>query len=427
MKKWIFPLVLFVLNLIFAILFLTPSIVQSLPQFMLWIRDLINITLTGLSKLLHLPTFKIDGIENYVVANSISLFIINTLIVIIYFIVYYFAHKKYLKRHKVSANEAILPKSEFDPVLFEKRVPIFRLVFMWVPLNLWLLYFFLLNSKEMQQNFQAKMPKMYALFAQNFEFYQTNMLPLIEKDDAIKFTILFVGLFVCGFIYWMIFSIFALFLKKPIAKAKAKRALREHERRLNACQAEEVFIENSDILEHAKFLHSKSIVETIATIDIKQINEDNKNKQNYFDDLAHGIVDLGVENAKKIHEVPKPITEKKPLRVILSSLDKSYDTNHVEIAEVKEIKEEVPEKKAEEPSIVFEDRFDVLNEAPYQVKEEKKEIEKENLEKKEEIKPLNPTKLRKPVKVVPVNPKNIPLKDLISEEDVIEVPGDKND
>jgi len=422
MKKWIFPLVLFVLNLVFAILFLTPSIVQVLPQFMLWIRDIISISLTGLSKLLHLPTFIVDGTENYVVANGISLFIINALIIIVYFIIYYFVHKKHLKRQKSPANEAILPKSEFDPVLFEKRVPIFRLVFMWVPLNLWLLYFFLLNSKEMQQSFQEKMPKMYALFAQNFEFYQANMLPLLEKDDAIRFAILFIGLFVCGFIYWMIFSIFALFFKKPIAKAKAKRALREHEKRLNACQSEEVFIENSDILEHAKFLHSKSVVETIATIDIKQINEDNKNKQNYFDDLAHGIVDLGVENAKKIHEVPKPITEKKPLRVILSSLDKSYDINKVEIAEVKE---EAPKKKVEEPTIIFENRFDVLNEAPYQEKEEKKE--NVEIEKKEEVKPLNPKGLRKPVKVVPVSPKNIPLKEFISEEEVIEVPGDKND
>ncbi len=424
MKKWIFPLVLFILNLIFAILFLTPSIVEVLPQFMLWIRDIINISLTGISKLLHLPTFKVDGTENYVVANGISLFIVNALIIIVYFIVYYFVHKRHLKRQKVPASEAILPKSEFDPVLFEKRVPIFRLVFMWVPLNLWLLYFFLLNSKEMQQSFQEKMPNMYALFAQNFEFYQANMLPLIEKDDAIKFTILFVGLFVCGFIYWMIFSIFAVFFKKPMAKAKAKRALREHERRLNACQAEEVFIENSDILEHAKFLHSKSVVETIATIDIKQINEDNKNKQNYFDDLAHGIVDLGVENAKKIHEVPKPITEKKPLRVILSSLDKSYDVDKVEITEVKE---EQPKPIIEEPTIVFENRFDVLNETPYQEKDKKKENEEKKVEKIEEIKPLNPKSLRKPVKVVPVNPKNIPLKDLISEEDVIEVPGDKND
>lgn len=420
MKKWIFPLILFVLELIFAILFLTPSIVQALPQFMLWIRDLINVSLTGISKLLHLPTFKVDGVENYVVANGISLFIVNALVIIIYFIVYYFVHKKHLKRKKSSANETILPKSEFDPVLFEKRVPIFRLVFMWVPLNLWLVYFFLLNSKEMQGNLQTKMPKLYALFAQNFEFYQANVMPLLEKEDAIKFAILVVGLFVCGFLYWMIFSIFALFLKKPMAKAKAKRALREHERRLNACQAEEVFIENSDILEHAKFLHSKSIVETIATIDIKQINEDNKNKQNYFDDLAHGIVDLGVENTKKIHEVPKPITEKKPLRVILSSLDKSYDTNNIEIPEVKEEKV----VKIEEPTIVFESRFDVLNEAPTKEKSEEKETVE--TEKKEGVKPLNPQNLRKPVKVVPVNPKNIPLKELVSEE-IIEVEGDKND
>ena len=68
MKKWIFPLVLIIVDLIFAILFMTPSIVKVLPQFLLWIRDLTIIVLSGVSKLLRLPTFVDDGQINNVIA-----------------------------------------------------------------------------------------------------------------------------------------------------------------------------------------------------------------------------------------------------------------------------------------------------------------------------------------------------------------------
>ena len=264
MKKWIFPLVLIILDLIFAILFMTPSIVKVLPQFLLWIRDLTIIVLSAVSKLLHLPTFVDDGQLNNVIANSISFFIITFLIIIIYFVIYFIVLKtRKTKVKSVEKEEIILPKSEFDPILFEKRVPIFRLVFMWIPLNLWILYFFLLNSYDLQEGFKKKAPGLYAVFEQNISFYNHNARPLFEKDDAIKFAILIIGLVSVAFLYWMIFSMIAIILKKPIAKAKAKRALRDHERRVNAIQGEETFVETSDILSHAKFVHSKSIVETI--------------------------------------------------------------------------------------------------------------------------------------------------------------------
>lgn len=423
MKKWIFPLILFILNLVFIILFITPSIVEVLPQFLLWIRELLVIILTGISNLLHLPTFPNGNETNYVVANCISLFILNALILIIYFVVYFIVKKRRPRKTKLS--KAIdLPKSEFDPILFEKRVPIFRLVFMWIPLNLYFLYFFLLNTVDLQEKFKESMPRLYAIFAQNIEFYNQNALPLVAKDDAVKFAILVIGLVVVAFVYWMIFSIFAVFFKKPIARAKAKHALREHEKRVNACQQEEVFVENIDILEHAKFVHSKSIVETIAAIDIKQINDENKDKQNYFDDLAHGIIDLGVENSQKLHEVLKPITEKKPLRIILSSVDK---TNEYKVVDDKkesieeEQKEVVPKKQ-----IIFDAKFDVLNENKEEKVNEEPKIEtptnQDNI-----VKPLEPSTFRKPVKVTPVNPKNIPLKDLVNQEDIIDVESEKND
>ena len=222
MKKWIFPLVLIILDLIFAILFMTPSIVKVLPQFLLWIRDLTIIVLSAVSKLLHLPTFVDDGQLNNVIANSISFFIITFLIIIIYFVIYFIVLKtRKTKVKSVEKEEIILPKSEFDPILFEKRVPIFRLVFMWIPLNLWILYFFLLNSYDLQEGFKKKAPGLYAVFEQNISFYNHNARPLFEKDDAIKFAILIIGLVSVAFLYWMIFSMIAIILKKPIAKAKA--------------------------------------------------------------------------------------------------------------------------------------------------------------------------------------------------------------
>ena len=92
MKKWIFPLVLIIVDLIFAILFMTPSIVKVLPQFLLWIRDLTIIVLSGVSKLLRLPTFVDDGQINNVIANSISFFFnFNNLF---YYLFYRFKNKK---------------------------------------------------------------------------------------------------------------------------------------------------------------------------------------------------------------------------------------------------------------------------------------------------------------------------------------------
>lgn len=440
MKKWIFPLVLIIVDLIFAILFMTPSIVKVLPQFLLWIRDLTQIILTAVSNLLRLPIFVEDGTVNNIIANTISFFIITFLIILIYFIIYFIVAKTRKSPKTVEKDEISLPKSEFDPILFEKRVPIFRLVFMWVPLNLWILYFFLLNSYDLQEGFKENAPNLYSIFEQNISFYNHNARPLFEKDDAVKFAILIIGLVSVAFLYWMIFSMFAILLKKPIAKGKAKRALRDHERRVNAIQGEETFVETSDILEHARFVHSKSIVETIATIDIKQINEENKNKQNYFDDLAHGIVDLGVEEKHQLHEVAKPITEKKPLRVILSSLDKTQVLNeniqlsNTEVTHQKEITSSNDTKK-----LTFDDKFDVLNqndklETSSAVEENNSDLANEPMEGIKEssnekvVKPLMPTNLRKPVKVSPVKPKNIPLKDLVDEKSVIDLESsDKND
>ncbi len=434
MKKWIFPLVLIILDLIFAILFMTPSIVKVLPQFLLWIRDLTIIVLSAVSKLLHLPTFVDDGQINNVIANSISFFIITFLIFIIYFAIYFIVLKtRKTKVKSVEKEEIILPKSEFDPILFEKRVPIFRLVFMWIPLNLWILYFFLLNSYDLQEGFKKNAPGLYAVFEQNISFYNHNARPLFEKDDAIKFAILIIGLVSVAFLYWMIFSMIATILKKPIAKAKAKRALRDHERRVNAIQGEETFVETSDILSHAKFVHSKSIVETIATIDIKQINENNKNKQNYFDDLAHGIVDLGVEERHQLHEVAKPITEKKPLRVILSSLDKTVPLNENDGIEMKQNdKDKEITSENDIKKIAFDDKFDVLKQNE-EVKEDALNNSEEKVENNDEskeivVKPLTPNKLRKPVKVSPVTPKHVPLKDLVDDNAVIDLESsDKND
>ena len=278
-----------------------------------------------------------------------------------------------------------------------------------------------------------KAPNLYAIFEQNISFYNHNARPLFEKDDAIKFAILIIGLVSVAFLYWMIFSMIAIILKKPIAKAKAKRALRDHERRVNAIQGEETFVETSDILSHAKFVHSKSIVETIATIDIKQINENNKNKQNYFDDLAHGIVDLGVEERHQLHEVAKPITEKKPLRVILSSLDKTMSLDENDGIEMKqEDKNKEIANENDTKKIAFDDKFDVLKQNE-EAKEDVLNNSEEKVENNEEskeivVKPLTPNKLRKPVKVSPVTPKHIPLKDLVDDNAVIDLESsDKND
>ena len=280
--------------------------------------------------------------------------------------------------------------------------------------------------------FKKNAPNLYAIFEQNILFYNHNARPLFEKDDAIKFAILIIGLVAVAFLYWMIFSMIAIILKKPIAKAKAKRALRDHECRVNSIQGEETFVETSDILSHAKFVHSKSIVETIATIDIKQINEDNKNKQNYFDDLAHGIVDLGVEERHQLHEVAKPITEKKPLRVILSSLDKTASLNEHDGIEMKQNdKNKEITNESDTKTIAFDDKFDVLKQNE-EVKEDVNNIE-EKIENNEElkeivVKPLTPNKLRKPVKVSPVAPKHIPLKDLVDDSEVVDLESsDKND
>ena len=416
MKKWIFPLVFIILELIFAILFLTPNIVSSLPQFFLWIRDLFNVILTTISRILHLPTFVENGETNYIIANTVSLFIINFIIFIIYFVAFAIAEKKKKKEIKPKDDE-LTPKSEFDPIFFEKRVPILRLAFIWIPLNLWLLYFFLLNSRDMQEDFSSNMEGLYAIFERNIAFYNNNAIPLIEQDDGIKFVILLVGFAVVGGLYWIIFSFLAAVFKKPMAKAKAKRALKAHERRVSTLQNEETIVENIDILEHAKFTHNKSIVDTIATIDIKELNEKEKNnRQNYFDDLAQGIVDLGIEE-KKIYEVAKPNLEKKPLRIIYPSIDNTNVIN--ETVSNKKIKEEIADTKTEdkEPDIILDSKFDVLD---TKTSPNLKEFERENtVEIKDEkiVKPLNPTKLRKPVKVIPVKPKSVPLKDLVYEDD----------
>lgn len=416
MKKWIFPLVFIILELILSILFLTPSIASGLPQFFLWIRDLLNIILTALSRLLHLPTFVENGETNYIIANTISLFILNVIIFAIYFSVFAIMEKKRKKDFKPQ-NDELTPKSEFDPVFFEKRNPILRLAFIWLPLNLWLLYYFLLNSKDMQENFSVNASNIYAIFEQNIDFYNNNAIPLIEQDDGIKFVILLIGFIVVGGLYWIIFSFFAVVFKKPMAKAKAKRALKAHEKRVGALQNEENIVENIDILEHAKFTHNKSIVDTIATIDIKEINEKEKtSRQNYFDDLAQGIVDLGVEE-RETFEVAKPNLERKPLRIIYPSID-STSANIVKEVANEEIVTDV--KKIKEPDIILDSKFDVLDtknspnleEFPKEPNNEKVKDEKEQI-----IKPLNPTKLRKPVKVIPVKPRAVPLKDLVSEED----------
>lgn len=415
MKKFIFPLVFIIFELILAILFLTPKIVSVLPQFFLWIRELFNIVLTTISRLLHLPTFVENGQTNYIIANTISLFILNFLIFIVYFVTFALVENKRKKEVK-QENIDLSPKSEFDPVFFERRIPIMRLAFIWVPLNLWLLYYFLLNSKDMQGNFAKNAAGLYAIFEQNINFYNTNAVPLIEQDDGIKFVILLIGLIFVGGLYWIIFSFFAVVFKKPIAKAKANRALKEHEKRVSALQNEETFIENIDILEHAKFTHNKSIVDTIATIDIKEINEKEKaERQNYFDDLAQGIVDLGIEERKTL-EVAKPNLERKPLRIVYPSVDGIRDTIVGEEIKPEIVVEQVENK--EEPTIVLDSKFDVLDtqNTPNLEAFEKKEVNEEINE--DIVKPLNPTKLRKPVKVIPVKPKTVPLKDLVNEDEI---------
>lgn len=412
MKKWIFPLTFIVLEIIFSILFLSPTTVAILPQFFIWIRDLFYLILTSISKLLHLPTFMEMGEVNYIFANAISLLIINILIFMIYFVVGGIVRKK-RQSTQMAIIEDFAPKNEFDPVFFEKRVPVLRLVFIWVPLNLWILYYFLLNSLDMQANFAANSPGLYSVFAQNIDFYNANVAPLIANDDGVKFVVLFAGLVFFGGLYWIIFSFFATLFKSPIAKFKARKARADHEKRISKIQSEEMTIEDENILEHAKFSHNKSIADTIATIDIKEINEKSlADRHNYFDDLAHGIVDLGVQE-NKLLEVAKPNLEKKPLRVIYPSLDKTND-NKVEKEDVK-VEEEKVEPVSNDNKIILNEKLDVLdtNEQPV-LQSFEKEINQG--EKVDIIKPLNPTNLRKPVKVIPVTPKQRPLKDLVGEE-----------
>ena len=424
MKKWIFPIVFIIAELIFSILFLTPSIVNSLPQFFLWIRDLINIILTAISKFLHLPTFTENGVTNYIIANTISLFILNFLIFVIYFIVFTILdHKKNKHKATKKPSENLTPKSEFDSVFFEKRVPILRLAFIWLPLNLWLLYFFLLNSADMQANFLKIAPNMYSVFEKNIDFYKQNA--------GVKFVILIVGFVVVGGLYWIICSFFAALLKKPIARSKAKRALKEHERRMSKLQSEETIIENIDILEHAKFTHKKSIADTIATIDIKEINEkDKQSRQNYFDYLSEGIVDLGVQERKSF-EVAKPNLEKKPLRIIYPSLEETKNNTKGQIKQekiYKELDSEKIDENTDSSPIILDSKLDVLNtknKPNLKAYETNPPEEKEEKIEDEVVKPLNPVKLRKPVKVVPVKPRSIPLKDLVSEDSEGKV--EKND
>lgn len=423
MKKWIFPLVLIFIELVFIILFLTPSIVAVLPQFFIWIRDFFDVALTFISKLLHLPTFVENGEINSFIANGISLFIINFVILVIYFTIYFIKSKR-SKKNEIIKNEEVTPKSEFDPVLFEKRVPVLRLVFIWLPLNLWILYFFVLNSADLQTNFKKSMPELYNVFANNIEFYNANAKPLFEKDNAVKFAILVIGLLVVAFVYWMIFSILAEMLKTPIAKAKANRALKEHEKRLQTIQEEENVNDEVSVFERTKSPHSKSIAETIATIDIGTINEkDRTNRQNYFDDLAHGIVDLGVEE-KKLYEVAKPNVTRKPLRVIYTALDQTQGSTVQEIQNLQEENEKqlpnVKEKAKDQNELILDNKFDVLNDNKAEiVKEDNVEVKaNESKEQKEieRVKPLTPQNLRKPVKVIPVNPRPRPLKDYVGED-----------
>lgn len=438
MKKWIFPLVLIFVELFFSILYLTPSVNSALPNFLRDILAWFDHLLTLITKLIHLPVLDDSGKINSIISNMIVLILLDIIAISIYFIIYGVKRRKKSSLDRL-ANQDSLPKSEFDPILFEKRLPTLRLAFIFIPLNLWILYFILLNSLDLQAQFKKNMPGFYKLFKSNIAFYTKNALPLSTDDVLFKLTIFVFGLLAVGFIYWMIFSIFASIYKKPLAKMRSKKALREHEKRINLCQKEEIIVENLEILEHAKFNHSKSIIETIADITPKKTIGIENNKSDYFENLAHGITDLGIVE-KEIKQIETPRLERKMIRVMYP-LDSPYDNQVIidqsisnkETQVIPETSDNVAKQESHKTEkISLSHKLDVLS--IHRDKNDEKvskdiapvtpiDIKKSSSGEPQRkiVKPLKPENLRTPVNVTPVEPIKKHLKDEQSSTPIIEI------
>lgn len=414
MKKWIFPFVFLIFEFTCILLYLTPSIFASLPHWIQATLQAFDAVLNWFTGWMALPTISMGQGENAILSNLFVLFLLNVILFSFYFLIVYL-HSRQKKKAKEKKEEPVVPKNEFDPMLFEKKTPTLRLAFLWVPVNLWIVYYLFLNSIDLQENLKNSASWLYFLFQDNFAFYQNNALPLMETDITFRILIFLAGVLTSLFIYWMIFSFFAILFRKPMASFRARRALKAHEKRVARCQSEEVVVENLEILEHAKFRHSRAIVETIADIDHSKSIEKKHDGSDYFEHLSHGIADLGVAKPVK---PDVPVTIRKPIRVIYPTEEESIVKNKVVVSE-----------EIETSSIQLNPELDALV-LPSNVKEETKEEEvkeevipvEEVIEEKEEEsstetgpilpvspyrgkRPVKPKKLRPAVHVTPVTPR----------------------
>lgn len=418
MKKWIVPLIVVILETILCVMLLSPIVFNSMPGFIQSILKGIESVFTTISKGLRLPASIFEGESNYVISNFIVLFIVDLIIFFVNFLIFFTKSLK-KKKQKLDEDEIVeSPKSEFDPILFEKRFPTKRLAFIWIPVNLWILYFLLLNSKDLQESFLSSNKFIYSVFHGPIELYNKNFDGLSNNDLAIKIIIFVIGFLGFIFVYWMILSILAVIFRKPFAKHRSKKALKDHERRASACKNEEVIIENLEILEHAKFKHDKSIVETIADID-KSKNPAIITKSDYFDDVIHGITDLGIVN-QELKVIEKPKVERKPIRIMYASDMRNVDDVIENVNEGKNVSEVAEEKSNNQ--IIIDKRFDVLekNDKTDNEQEEIKENNEDNTQ-KHLVRPIKPKKLRDPVSVSPVSPIRKDLKEELSTTPIIEI------
>ncbi len=438
MKKWIFPIVMIFIELTCAILFLSPNSVDILPSFIHSFFSWIDGLFLSLAKLIKLPVLDEAGATNGIISNIVILLLINIIVFSIYFIVLAIKKRAKNRQNKEEIEKSPLPKSEFDPILFERKMPIIRLAFIWLPLNLWILEFIVLNSKDTQEKLKATSPFIFSLFKGSISFYDRAIIPQYNDDLAYRLIVFVLGMIASTFIYWAICSIFAAMLKKPIAKMKADKALRDHEKRLEQCQKEELIVENLEILEHAKFKHNKSIVETIAKVTPKKELGYNRSKSEYFDAISHGITDLGVVE-REIKHIETPRLERKPIKIVypIENLDveptiinQASSEKHL-VIENEPAREELVESSQNE-KVALSPKLDVFAkkdlksdnqnfEKTAKTIELVKPVDKEKAKELKLAKPLKPNKLRPSVNVTPVDPVKKSLTENISSESIIDL------
>lgn len=425
MKKWVFPICLLIVETIFIVLMYS-SIFATLPSFIQSFLGWIESCFTFLSKTFGLPSSVLNGESNYVFSNFIILFILDGILIGINFLI--FVIKKRNTKNKDVEEDKIIegPKSEFDPILFEKKTPTLRLAFIWVPINYWIIYYIVINSPDLQNSMRNGNKIIYSLFNFGISFYNDYVITLVNKNFFIDMIVFLTGLLFVVFIYWIIFSILSIAFRKPFSKFKAKRALKDHERRVSACKKEEIVIENMDIIEHAKFKHEKSIVETIADID-KSKDPSIVDKSYYFSDVVHGITDLGIIDGE-VKQIEKPRIERKPIQLV-------FTKDYLEQKENKSVydvsKNPTPEVSIDDcdnkDKIDIDPKFDPLKKIDEVDLTETEDKRKKLVNSSKKVKPLTPVNLREPVSVTPVKPITVLLKNQKSSEPIIEIRRKRND